>query len=267
MNNKINLRNTTFIIPVRIESEDRERNLKIILNYLNKNFNTNIIVGEIDKTSVVKYILEELNLIMEVKHLFFKSDEFTFKRNWLLNEMLVQVKTPVVVNYDCDVVLPINSYVESTKMCLEKYDLVYPYSFGDNVQTRVLLNENIIANFLKTNDLNFLKGFPWRAEYGFCQWFNTNSYIKGFMENELFLAYSPDDQERFNRFKILEYNIGRVEGPIFHFEHSRTKNSWINNEHMNYNDNLFNSLKEMTKKQLIDYYSNQEYYKKRLTQI
>ena len=38
------------------------------------------------------------------------------------------VKTPVVVNYDIDVMLPIESYVESQRLILNGIsDFVYPY--------------------------------------------------------------------------------------------------------------------------------------------
>ena len=46
---KTDLTDVTFIIPVKIDSDDRRRNLKITLSYLQRNFDTNIIVCESDK--------------------------------------------------------------------------------------------------------------------------------------------------------------------------------------------------------------------------
>ncbi len=48
----IDLTTCTFIIPIRIESEDRMRNVITILCYLLKNFNTKVIVKEVDRQSV-----------------------------------------------------------------------------------------------------------------------------------------------------------------------------------------------------------------------
>ena len=48
----IDLKNTTFIIPVRIESADRMRNVITILCYLLENFDTNVILKEVDTKSV-----------------------------------------------------------------------------------------------------------------------------------------------------------------------------------------------------------------------
>ena len=51
---KKDLKNTTFIIPIRIESEDRLRNVITICCFLLDNFDTKIIIKEVDKTSVFK---------------------------------------------------------------------------------------------------------------------------------------------------------------------------------------------------------------------
>ena len=42
------LSNATFIIPIRIESEDRLRNVLTVVYFLLNNFDTNIIVKEVD---------------------------------------------------------------------------------------------------------------------------------------------------------------------------------------------------------------------------
>ena len=49
---KTDLSNATFIIPIRIESDDRLRNVVTSIAFLVENFNTNIIVKEVDKESV-----------------------------------------------------------------------------------------------------------------------------------------------------------------------------------------------------------------------
>ena len=51
---KIDLTQATFIIPIRIESEDRLRNVITSVAFLLNNFNTNITIKEVDKTSVFK---------------------------------------------------------------------------------------------------------------------------------------------------------------------------------------------------------------------
>ena len=49
---KTDLSQATFIIPIRIESSDRLRNVITIVAFLVENFDTNIIVKEVDSKSV-----------------------------------------------------------------------------------------------------------------------------------------------------------------------------------------------------------------------
>jgi hypothetical protein len=49
---KHNLKDTTFIIPIRIESEDRLRNVITVCCFLLSTFDTKVIIKEVDSTSV-----------------------------------------------------------------------------------------------------------------------------------------------------------------------------------------------------------------------
>ena len=49
---KNNLKDTTFIIPIRIESDDRLRNVITVCCFLLENFDTRVILKEVDRTSV-----------------------------------------------------------------------------------------------------------------------------------------------------------------------------------------------------------------------
>ena len=48
----VDLSNATFIIPLRIESSDRMRNIITLLCFLFGNFNTNVIIKEVDNEPV-----------------------------------------------------------------------------------------------------------------------------------------------------------------------------------------------------------------------
>jgi hypothetical protein len=49
----VDLSNATFIIPLRIESADRMRNIITLLCFLLGNFDTNVIVKEVDSEPVI----------------------------------------------------------------------------------------------------------------------------------------------------------------------------------------------------------------------
>ena len=110
---RFDLSKTTFIIPLRIETDDRMRNIITTLIYLTRNFNTKVIVKEVDKESVYeREVLPLLKQALEpemlscIHHIFENSDDFTFHRTKILNDMLWMVDTPVVCNYDSDIILP-----------------------------------------------------------------------------------------------------------------------------------------------------------------
>jgi hypothetical protein len=176
---------------------------------------------------------------------------------------------------------------------LEKdYDVVYPYRFGKQGERKVKLNFTVRTQedmdnfenypeskkFIASCDSESIdvpfhdnyfyyphqQGEGW-AEYGMVQFFNRNVYMNGFLENEGFIAYAPEDVERHHRWKTLGYNIGRVNNHAYHLEHERTQNSWFHNPHMQRNNELWEQLKVLNKEQLIEYYQQQDYVKERLS--
>ena len=275
MNKKINLKNSTFIIPLRIESEDRLRNIITVLCFILGSFDCKVIVKEVDTES----IFEESALpqikdfldgdISNLTHIFEKSNDKVFYRMRYLNEMIVIADTDIIVNYDCDVLMKPETYIESCRMISEdNYDVVYPYGFG-TWQKQIFANDELVSQFL-SNDFDFSileKNHKENlSRYGHVQFFDRKSYIEGGMENENFKGSSPEDAERHHRFITLEYNVGRLNHWIYHLEHSRGDNSWPvsyeKNPHMKDNINLWDFLQTLNKKQLANYYNNQKYLKK-----
>ena len=265
---RIDLTDATFIIPIRIESEDRLRNVITSVAFLLNNFNTNIIVKEVDKTSVFKERalpqLESFFGDVKVKHIFEESDQPLFHRQRVLNEMIVEADTEIVVNYDCDVILPLESYVTAYTGIKEKvFDVVYPY--GDGMyQRQVNAEDKIVSSFLDSNDYAVLDAVSneHTSDFGWAQFFRRSVYIEGGMENENFRAYAPEDKERYFRFTTLGYKVGRINSVVYHLEHARGENSWFSNPHMESNLQEWEMICGMDKKELMDYYSNQEYLEK-----
>lgn len=259
---RYDLEDTTFIIPIRIESDDRMRNIITSLCFLLDNFDTNIIVKESDSESVftqeVLPQVKEYTDTQNIKYIFEKSDSIDFHRTRFLNEMLKQSTTKVVVNYDCDILLPIKTYLDAQQMILEgDSDVVYPYGFGEYMK-KVNANDEIVSEFL-SNDCNFsiLDSVSNMndARYGFCQFFDRDIYLKCGGENEKFIAYAPEDEERYYRFNTLGYKIDRIDNFVYHLEHKRTQNSWYTNPHMNKNFLLWEEIKKMNKQELEVYYN------------
>ena len=111
---KSDLSQATFIIPVRIESPDRLRNVVTTTAFLMENFDTNIIIKEVDKEPVfqrdalplIETSAEVENIWENFNYIFEESDEPLFHRQRILNEMIMEADTDIVVNYDADAILP-----------------------------------------------------------------------------------------------------------------------------------------------------------------
>ena len=279
---RFDLQKCTFIIPLRIETADRMRNILTTLIYLTRNFNTKVIVKEVDKESIYeREVLPLLKQALEsemlscIHHIFEKSDDFTFHRTKILNDMLWMVDTPVVCNYDSDIILPVESYINATNMISkgwvhpdveggEPVKVVYPYGFG-TYQLQCHVGDEHVTDFINSG-FNF-EAFngrlrEWDAKYGFCQFFDTEEYKKLGGENENFIAYGYEDDERYYRFNLLS-SVARITEQVFHLEHGRTKNSWFNNPHCEDNKSLWETLKVKGKKSLTKYYEEVDYIKRR----
>ena len=150
------LTNATFIIPIRIESQDRLRNVLTVLYFLLNNFDTNIIVKEVDTESVftndVLPLLVDAEIdLSKLTHVFEKSDAPLFHRQKVLNEMIQLSKTKIVINYDCDALLPIESYTTAYAAILsDQCDVVYPYGQG-MFQWQVAATDDVVNEFIDSD--------------------------------------------------------------------------------------------------------------------
>jgi hypothetical protein len=256
----INLNNVTFIIPIKLESKDRELNLEIVLKYLNSHFNTNIIVYESDSSSKGEYICKGYE---NVKYFYINDNSSVFHKTKLLNEMLNMVETEVVVNYDTDVILPVESYVTCSNLILcGMYDLIYPYFLGYSQKRVYYEGRDIISKTLDVKTIPNTSIESWNSVCGHCQFFNTNVYKDGGMMNEYFMSYGPEDAEIMYRFKKLGYKVHWHNSFVYHLEHTRTHNSNESNTFFNQNCNIFEKIKSLSVEELKDYYKNVEYIKK-----
>ena len=268
---RIDLSQATFIIPVRIESPDRLRNVVTTTAFLMENFDTNIIIKEVDKEPVFQRdaipLLEEIldfNIWENFNYIFEKSDDPLFHRQRVLNEMIIESDTHIVVNYDADAILPKESYELAYKGIMDGvYDVVYPYGSG-MYQKQVQATDVTVSSFLETGDYEFLNAVSkdHTSDFGWVQFFKRKTYIEGGMENENFKAYAPEDKERYYRFNMLGYSVGRIENYVYHLEHARGENSWFTNPYMEGNMAEWEKIKSMTKGSLLKYYSEQEYLNK-----
>ena len=285
---KMDLSACTYMIPLRVETPDRMRNIITILLHLVRNIKAPIILKEFDKESIYEASVlpqiaqvatqEELS---QITHVFEQSDEVVFHRTRLINDMIMMADTPVVCNYDCDVLLPFQTHFYANTFitkgylppdapegtALEPVKVVYPYGYG-MFQQQVFADDQTVSNFINSN-FNFHafdgKVRPYDAKFGFCQFFDREEYIKLGMENEKFISYGYEDDERYHRFNLCS-NVVRINDTVFHLEHKRSQNSWFTNPHIENNRKEWEKLKFYGKEKIEEYYQNIDYMKRRLGQ-
>ena len=263
----------TYVLPVRIESADRLRNVITSVLYLLKTMpDAKVIVKEVDKDSVFaeqvipvleKHVSkEEANLL----HVFEKSESDLFHKTRILNDLVEMAPTNIVCCHDVDVVYPAKSHIMAYTAIKEgKCDVVYPYGCGV-YQYQVTYPQHIYEKFIASDfDIRVFKDHL-RTEsstIGWTQFFRKKSLVQAGWWNENFISWGAEDCEMYYRVNALGYRVSRVEGPIWHMEHGRTHNSHYHNPKFLENHQLWQNIRTWDKNQLMKYYRSQAYVKGR----
>lgn len=228
-NLKIDLKDITFCIPVRIESSHRMRNLKTLLKYLDKFFNTNYIVLEADNTP----LFDNDSNIKNLNYIFRKDENIIFHRTKYINEMLYQVETTYAAIWDTDAIAPIEQIQEAYEILQKSNNtMVYPFSgifVSLNELTSMFFSQHLNIDSLKARCHSTFYPYGFYSVGG-AYMVNTLKYLKAGGENENFYGWGAEDAERNVRIQILELGVEKVEGSLFHLYHTRGINSSDSNE-------------------------------------
>jgi hypothetical protein len=267
----------TFLMPCRIESEDRLRNVITSISYLSHYFpQSKIIVKESDSQSIFQR--DALPVIQNIfggspknlNHIFEKTDNKFFYKTRILNDLLLESTTSIVYNYDVDVVYPISSY-ETAYHLIEnnQLDVVYPYGCGV-YQYAVDYPISTFEAFVESEfDLRILhpncRLQP--SVMGWGQMIKRQVYIDSYMWNENFISWGAEDCEYYYRLQALGYKVGRVNNIVYHLEHSRTFNSHYHNPKFMDNHNLWQNIRTWNENMIVKYYESQNYVSERRKQL
>ncbi|GAB6122096.1 galactosyltransferase-related protein [Dysgonomonas termitidis] len=222
---KIDMKDTTFIIVVRLDSIDRLENIQAVTSQLCKYFETNIIIVEV--TDYYNGILKSL-LPGKVIYKFIEDKDNVFHRTFYFNQLTNEIDTPIMALWDTDVVIDKKAIVEATNYIrTNNADIAYPYNgifleTSDILRKYYLKTKDIRVLYRNKNKLDLLYHQPM---VGGAVIVNREKYIEAGMENERHYGWGNDDFDRYYRFAGLGYRIYRVNTPLFHLSHSRGDNS------------------------------------------
>jgi len=263
----------TFLIPTRIESEDRLRNIISSVSYLLTHVQAKVIVKEVSGRDTFKFrALPEIKKRANVENLtclYEESNDPLFCKSKVLNDLIVAADTKVVANYDADCILPKSSYVQAYQGIADgEYDVVYPYACGI-YQWKADYNMRVFEEFMNKLDVSVLDKSKTlsNSTIGWTQFVDRQKYIDCYMMNENFVSWGCEDDEFYFRMSMMGNRIGRVNNFVYHLEHGRTHNSWFTNPNFNNNYQLWNTIKTFDRDQLVDYYKDQDYLKTRREQL
>ena len=227
---KLNLKDVTFLIPVKIDSVIRIENLLATIRNITCHFNTNVIVIEVARYN--NRVLPKL-LNRKIQYIFEDDNDPIFYRTKYLNLIANKIKTTFLAVWDADIIIDKNQIKDSVvKLRDENLDIVYPYD-GRFYDTSPIIRELFLRR--KKNSLlhknisrmslpygNHHKGGAFIA--------NTESYKKAGMENVNFYGWGPEDFERFERWKNMNYKIYFTPGALYHLTHPRDINGKFNSK-------------------------------------
>lgn len=226
---KIDLRDVTFIIPVRIDSVIRLENLMLTSLFLYRNFKCHIKVVESDSYS--NGIIKK-NLSKKIEYFFIEDNDSVFYRTKYINIMAEKVDTPFLCIWDADVIVPVSQIQDAVnKMRTKGYEVALPYD-GRALDT----SEPIRELFLQNNKVSILekqqkKMNPLHQSLtlrGGAVFVNTSAYRCSGMENLAFYGWGSEDFDRYDKWTTLGYKIYIGNGVLFHLTHPRGDNSMFN---------------------------------------
>lgn len=249
---KYDISDCTFTIPCKIDSEDRKKNLILVMNYLQKVLKTNIIIGEYDTDSKIKNFW---NSAWDefARHIFIKNPGQYFHKTLVLNTMAKESKTPYIVSYDSDILFLPEQYMKARNaLHMNLYDFCYP--FDQALRNIPKEQYDTLANTLDLNTIQdkvqILHPAP---PPGGCFFMKKDKFMEAGLENEAFISWGPEDVERLHRVQVLGYKVGALPGPIFHMDHTRTPHSTHEHDKFKKNEAEFNKIKSMSAMQLRHY--------------
>lgn len=256
---RLDMRDTTFTIPVFYDHPDRKQNADLSICMLQREIDTHIIVGEKvgpDEFPAFEYFSKWCRYV--------KFDYKNFHRTRMLNEMALMAETPIIVNWDCDsFVSPLQLWL-TVQAIREGAAMIYPY---DGRSARVpreawfkkvekYLDIGIFSDTEFTGkrsiDGKSSKPLPVNS-VGHAVFFNKEAFIDGGMENEYMISFGPEDAERWNRFNALGFRVERIRGCMYHMDHWCGPDSSSRNPYFEKNHRELDKILAMNAEQLRTY--------------
>ena len=224
---KTDLKDITFMIPLKIDTVDRVLNLIMVTEFLLDHFDTKIQILETGHFN--NKLLSKL-LSADIKYSFIEDFDPVYYRTYYINQMVKKCDTPNVAIWDSDVLaLPAQITMAVNWLRNDEADFVYPYEFKF-----LDTSKDVRELYFKTRDFAVLERNRSKMKemyapkpVGGAFMARLDKYIKSGIENTRLYGWGVEDGERICRWTNLGYRVKRAEGALFHLTHDRGMNSYF----------------------------------------
>jgi len=265
--------NASFIVFYQFDHPDRERNLNILVDFINKNYiDFEIVVVQQYKSAEQRNQLPTPDFLKRdyIKHIIIDEDNRFFNKLNGYNIGAKNAKHNILIFNDVDVIFGPENVIE----CVDKVVENKNFLFQPNDPHVIDVKPHAIEIFKKELTYECLKNFIGK-HYGELGRENSNvkilnvgstggglivdkgtlfTNLKGFNPN--FRGWGFEDDETMHRFEKLGYPIKRMVGfkPMFHLYHREARRT-PGNENIFWDDNknLKEKIIKMPKEELIEY--------------
>lgn len=208
-------KSVAFIIPIRIDSSARERNIDLLLEYLSKRANVEILILEADTGPMYKMKTNYSN----VKYYFTKDENPIFHRTKYINILLKKVQSAIVGVWDPDILLnedSVDSSIAEIQNGRVVLSIPYDKSYICNILNSYLYRQRYlnISSFETDSELIIKDVCSARVFF-----VNKDLYLRCGGENEQLLGSMIEEQERIHRMEILGFSISRISGIMYILNH------------------------------------------------
>jgi len=223
---KIQLNDVTFLFLIKLDSIQRLENTLNITEQLLYNFNTHILIMEINDHST-DILFKLVKRKKSVKYFFGLDKDIVFHKTWHLNKIINEIKTPFLAIWDVDIAVDKIAICKAMEALRRGYDIAYPYNGICYDVPPIIRNL-----YFEKKNISFLHRHKNKMEYlypyilvGGAVIVNKEKYIYSGKENEEHYGWGNDDFDRYYRFVKLGFKIYREDTPLFHLSHPRFENS------------------------------------------
>ena len=237
---KFDVSEMIFILHYRKDSEDRERNLREVLNFLKENFNAKVVLFHDKKDDDKRPNISSPTYVYR-----FIKNNGEFRKAYCFNSAAERRSEKIFCFWDVDVIIEPENIKKAYDCLMEgKVDHVYPFN-----GTFIDVNEAMIPNLVNKDFDNlynlYQKGHDWlelasTESPGGCNMITREAFEKIGGYDERFIGWGFEDTDFFHR-SLKVNRLGRItdeKAICWHMHHDQAIR--LENPHYQNNLRIFN---------------------------